>query len=155
MISRRFLLKGALVSGMTLSVLSLGISFPKQVWAAWNKKAFTSKKMDEALEAFLGTNKMTASDKIVIGAPNIAENGAVVPITVDSSIDGLESISIFVKNNPTPLIASFTIFAGSSAKVSTRIKMAKTSDLYAVVKANGKLYEAHKEIKVTIGGCGG
>lgn len=155
MISRRLLIKGAFVSGVTLSVMSAAAALPTQLWAAWNKSAFTAKKMDEAIMAHLGSTKMTIETKIKIKAPNIAENGAVVPISVTAEIPGIESISIFVKNNPTPLIASFMIPEGTKPMVSTRIKMAKTSDLYAVVKANGKLLENHKEIKVTIGGCGG
>jgi len=97
----------------------------------------------------------TDSSHVSIKAPDIAENGAVVPITVKTDIAGAESVSIIVLNNPNPLVASFDLTPSSGGLVSTRIKMGKTSDVTAVVKAGGKLYSATKEVKVTIGGCGG
>lgn len=150
-ISRRMFAKGMIATGVMLSFAS---SMPKMVSAAWNKSAFGSNDMDKAMKEFFGTTDAEASDKIKITAPNIAENGAVVPVSVSSEIAGAESITIFVENNPTPLIGSFMLHS-SKQDISTRIKMAKTSNLYAVVKANGKLFKAHQEVKVTIGGCGG
>ncbi|NIA01263.1 MAG: thiosulfate oxidation carrier protein SoxY, partial [Planctomycetia bacterium] len=84
-----------------------------------------------------------------------AENGAVVPVSVTTSIDGVESISILAEKNAAPMTASFVLGAGTEGFVSTRIKMGKTSSIIAVVKAGGKLYSTGKEVKVTIGGCGG
>jgi len=102
-----------------------------------------------------GGDKMETSDAIKIKAPDIAENGAVVPVTVSSSIANIESISILVSHNATPLVASFDLDKEADAFVSTRIKMGKTSDVVAVAKVGDKLYRASKEVKVTIGGCGG
>ena len=78
-----------------------------------------------------------------------------MPISVATSLEGAESISVLVEENPQPLVASFDLTPGTMADVSTRIKMGKTSNVIAVVKANGKLYSTSKEVKVTIGGCGG
>jgi len=150
-ISRRIFTKGLLAAGALLTVVG---SLPKSLMAAWDKSAFEAKKLQDAMNAYYGSEVTEASDKIKITAPNIAENGAVVPVSISSNIDGAESITLFVENNPHPLIASF-ILHRASQNVSTRIKMAKTSNVFAVVKAKGRLYEAHQEIKVTIGGCGG
>jgi sulfur-oxidizing protein SoxY len=95
------------------------------------------------------------SKDITITAPDIAENGAVVPVAVASAIPKTESISILIEKNPNPLAASFTIPAGTEPSVGTRVKMGQTSNVYAVVKADGKFYMSGKEIKVTLGGCGG
>ncbi|MET0094148.1 MAG: thiosulfate oxidation carrier protein SoxY, partial [Sedimenticola sp.] len=109
----------------------------------------------DALNALLGSSDMADSGDIKIKAPDIAENGAVVPITVSTGMAGVESISIIAANNPVPLVASFNMGEGAQGFVSTRIKMGKTGDVVAVVKAGGKLLSNRKEVKVTIGGCGG
>jgi sulfur-oxidizing protein SoxY len=119
-----------------------------------SQKAFDGKSLKDAFEA-MGAGSPASSADIVMKAPEIAENGAVVPIGVESKIPGTESIAVLIANNPTPLAASFEIPSGTSPEVSTRVKMAKTSDVYALVKAQGKYYVAKKEIKITIGGCGG
>lgn len=118
------------------------------------KAAFEMKSVPEALKA-LGAQSPAASDAIVIKAPEIAENGAVVPVAVESRLPGTESIALLIEKNPTPLAASFAIPAGTEASVSTRVKMGQSSDVYALVKAEGKFYLAKKEIKITLGGCGG
>ena len=125
-------------------------------WAAeWNKAAFDLKTLPEALRA-LGAQDAGASDAIVITAPEIAENGAVVPVAVASRLPGTQSIALLIEKNPQPLAASFAIPEGTEASVSTRVKMAETSDVHAVVKtADGKTYAVKKEIKITLGGCGG
>jgi sulfur-oxidizing protein SoxY len=149
---RRILLKG----GLAVSALgATALLAPRAVLAAWPDKAFRAKKLPEALNALAGTDQVTASGDIKIKAPDIAENGAVVPITVSTDIDGIESISIVAVNNPSPLIASFNLGEGAIGFVSTRIKMGKSGDVVAVVKAGGKLFSAKKGVKVTIGGCGG
>ena len=102
----------------------------------------------------MGGTDTTAGD-IAIKAPDIAENGAVVPVTVSTGISGVESISIFAEKNANPLTSSYILGSSTEAFVSTRVKMGKTSNVIAVVKAGGKLYSAEKEVKVTIGGCGG
>jgi sulfur-oxidizing protein SoxY len=149
------MLKGTLAAGAVGVAVSAGLLTPRTVMAAWPKEAFESKDMNTALSASMGSADMTDSDKIKLKAPDIAENGAVVPVTVTSGIDGTSSIGIIVANNATPLTATFNLGATTEGYVSTRIKMGKTSDVIAVVKAGGKLYSAKKEVKVTIGGCGG
>ncbi len=136
-------------------VLGAVLAAPKVLLAAWSESAFNAKTEDEAMSALLGETGATASDKVTLKAPDIAENGAVVPIKVASSLDNVESISIFVSKNPSPLAASFDIPEGTEAKVAVRIRMGKSSQVTAVVKAGGKLYSASTEVKVTIGGCGG
>ena len=130
--------------------------FLPQAWAQqWNKAAFDMKTLPEALRA-LGAQGAGTSDAIVITAPEIAENGAVVPVAVTSRLPGTQSIALLVEKNPNPLTASFTIPEGTEPSVSTRVKMAETSDVHAVVKtADGKAYAVKKEIKITLGGCGG
>ncbi len=149
---RRILLK----SGLAVTALgSAALLLPKAVLAAWPEKAFHAKKLPEALTALVGSDSLTESGDIKIKAPDIAENGAVVPITVSTDMDGVESIAIVAVNNPSPLIANFVLGEGALGFVSTRIKMGKSGDVVAVVKAGGKLYSAKKGVKVTIGGCGG
>ncbi len=121
---------------------------------ARDQKVFDAKTIDEAFAA-MGAGKPEASDGVTIVAPDIAENGAVVPVGVTSSLDKIESISILVEKNPNMVAANFLLPEGTMADVQTRIKMGQTSDVYAVVKADGKYFMAKKEIKVTLGGCGG
>ena len=146
--NRRVLLKGTFAAGATGIAISAGLLTPKAVLAAWPKAAFEA-------EASMGSSSATESADIKLKAPDIAENGAVVPITVTSEIANTEAISVIVAENGTPLAATFNLGATTSGFVSTRIKMGKTSDVTAVVKAGGKLYSTSKNVKVTIGGCGG
>ncbi len=152
---RRTLLKGTLAAGAAGIAASVGLLTPKAVLAAWPKAAFESKSVDAALSAALGSSSTSESGKIKLKAPDIAENGAVVPITVTSGISGTESISVLVAKNNQPLAANFKLGGDTEGYVSTRIKMGKTSDVVAVVKAGGKLFSTKKQVKVTIGGCGG
>jgi sulfur-oxidizing protein SoxY len=122
---------------------------------AYNAAAFEARDVSGALTASLGSDQHTASDAIKLKAPDIAENGAVVPVTVSSSLSNVEAISIIASANPVPLTSIYQLSSVSEAFVSTRIKMIKTADVIAVIKADGKLYSATKEVKVTIGGCGG
>jgi sulfur-oxidizing protein SoxY len=152
---RRIFLKGSIALSVLGTAIGTGLLTPRAVLAAWPADAFAAKKVPDAMKALAGSDQMSDSSEIKIKAPDIAENGAVVPVTVSSGIDGIESISIIAVNNPAPLIASFNLGEGAEGFVSTRIKMGKTGDVVAVVKAGGKLYSAKKEVKVTIGGCGG
>ncbi len=149
---RRLILKTLMQGGVALGAL---VAAPGAALAAWMESAFKAKDMGEAMKNLLGSTDAQESDKVRLETPAIAENGAVVPIKVSSSLPNVESISIFVKNNPTPLVASFEIPEGTAPKVAVRIRMGKTSPVTAVVKAGGKLYSTTKETKVTIGGCGG
>lgn len=151
---RRTFLKGTVASGMLGVAASAGLLAPRMVMAAWPESAFGAKNIDDGLNALLGSSSLSASDDIKIKAPDIAENGAVVPITVSTGM-AAESISILIAKNPSPLACSYALGAGTIGFVSTRVKMGKTSDLIAVVKSGGKLYSAKKTVKVTIGGCGG
>jgi len=152
---RRILLKGSLAAGTVGVAVSAGLLTPRMVLAAWPEAAFGAKSVDDALSALVGTNSHEASEDIKIKAPDIAENGAVVPVTVESSIEGIDSISIIAAGNATPLVASFQLGEGAVGFVSTRIKMGKTANVIAAVKAGDKVFSAAKEVKVTIGGCGG
>ncbi len=150
--------RDTLKAGGGLSVFGLlvaaGMIRPALAQAAWNKEAFDAKSLDVAFGA-IGAGKPAESAEIAITAPDIAENGAVVPVGVVSNLPGTEQIAIMIEKNPNMLAASFTIPAGTMAEVQTRVKMGQTSDVYAVVKADGKFYMAKKEVKVTLGGCGG
>ena len=152
---RRIFLKGTLATGAIGMAVSAGLITPRTVLAAWPKAAFDATSVDAAVSGLFSSSTMTNSDKIKIKAPDIAENGAVVPISVESDLPNAESISIIADKNSTPLIASFMLGKGAEPFVATRIKMGKTGNIIAVVKADGKLYSASKEVKVTIGGCGG
>ena len=152
---RRIFLKGSLATGAIGVAVSAGLITPRMVLAAWPKAAFDAKSVDEAVSNLFGSSTLASSDKIKIKAPDIAENGAVVPISIEAGMEGVESISIIADKNATPLTSSFVLGKGTEAFVATRIKMGKTGNVIAVVKADGKLYSASKEVKVTIGGCGG
>jgi sulfur-oxidizing protein SoxY len=152
---RRIFLKRSLAAGSVGIAAATGLLAPQQVLAAWNKTAFESKDLADGLKALLGSSDMTESGEIKVKAPDIAENGAVVPVTIETDMTGVESIAVIASNNPVPLLANFVLGPGALGFVSTRIKMGKTGDVIGVVKAGGKLYSAKKEVKVTIGGCGG
>lgn len=152
---RRIFLKRSLAASAVGIAAGAGLLAPQQILAAWNKAAFEAKELPDALNALLGSSSHAESGDISVKAPDIAENGAVVPVTVSTSIADAESIAVIASNNPVPLVANFVLGTGASGFASTRIKMGKTGDVIAVVKAGGKLYSAKKEVKVTIGGCGG
>ncbi len=152
---RRTFLKGTMAAGAVSAAIGVGLLTPRMVLAAWPSAAFNAESVDAALNELLGSQQMEESDKIDIRAPDIAENGAVVPVTVTTDIANPESISIIARQNASPMVASFVLGSSTEGFVSTRIKLGKTSDVVAVVKANGKLYSTSKEVKVTIGGCGG
>lgn len=153
--TRRKFLKSSAVTGAVVAGIGAGILAPRNAMAAWSKTAFDAADVNAALTGSYGSTDMTDSGDIEIKAPDIAENGAVVPVSVSSKIAGTESISILLPGNNTPLAATFTLGSRTEGFVSTRVKMSKTSNVIAVIKANGKLYSAKKEVKVTIGGCGG
>lgn len=141
---------GALALAGAAGLVKSGEALAQQ----WNKAAFESKSLNDAVKA-LGGSAPAESKDIQIQAPDIAENGAVVQIMVSSNIPKTQSIAILIEKNPNILSASFDIPEGTESFVSTRVKMAETSKMYAVVKADGKYFYTAKEIKVTLGGCGG
>ena len=156
--TRRLILQGAAsVALVGLGNLGLALGF-SPAFAAANDKypedAFKQKDEADAIKALYGKTA-EASDKVKLDAPEIAENGAVVPISVTTTLADVTSISFLVSENPNALAASYKIPAGTVPSVANRLKMAKTSNVIAIVEAGGKLYSATKEVKVTVGGCGG
>jgi sulfur-oxidizing protein SoxY len=154
--TRRLILKGAAsVALIGLGNLPFGFA---PAFAAANDKypedAFKQKSDADAIKALYGKTA-EPSDKVKMDAPEIAENGAVVPISVSSTLDNVTSISILVAENPNALAASYRIPEGTLPSVANRLKMAKTTNVIAIVEAGGKLYSTTKEVKVTVGGCGG
>jgi sulfur-oxidizing protein SoxY len=131
---------------------------PTPALAAANDKypedAFKQKSDADAIKSLYGKTP-EPSDKVKMDAPEIAENGAVVPISVTTSLADVTSISILIAENPNALAASYKIPAGTMPSVANRLKMAKTTNVIAIVEAGGKLYSTTKEVKVTVGGCGG
>ena len=152
---RRTFLKGSLATGTVAVAVSAGLLSPRLVLAAWPKAAFEAKSVQAGLSSLLGSDTTTPSTDINIKAPDIAENGAVVPVTVSTGLPNVESIAVFVEKNTAPLAGNFVLGERAKGYVSTRLKMRKTSNVIAVVKSGGKLLSARKEVKVTIGGCGG
>jgi sulfur-oxidizing protein SoxY len=153
---RRLILQGAAaVALIGLGNIPFGLL---PAFAAANDKypedAFKQKSDADAIKLLYGRTA-EATDKIKLDAPEIAENGAVVPVSVSTTLADVTSISILVSENPNALIASYRIPAGTLPVIANRIKMAKTSNVIVVVEAGGKLYSATKEVKVTVGGCGG
>ena len=144
--------------GLTLAVLlgAAGWLRPGAAAAqAWNKGAFEAHALDETVKALGGSTPVQSKDVVFVATPDIAENGAVVPVSIVSHVPGTESIAILIEKNPNMLAAVFDVPQGTEPALSTRVKMAQTSNVYALVKADGKYYVAAKEIKVTLGGCGG
>ena len=127
-------------------------------FAAANDKypedAFQQKDAREAIKLLYGRTA-EPSDKVKLDAPEIAENGAVVPIAVTTTLTEVTSVSFLVPENPNVLAAYYRILPGTMPNVANRLKMAKTSNVIVLVEAGGKLYSATKEVKVTVGGCGG
>ena len=147
-------------SGMAVLALAVaaglvkpGRAFAQQ--ATWNKAAFDTKSLADAVKALGGSTPTESKDIQFINTPDIAENGAVVPFTIQSKIPHTQQIALLVEKNPNILAANFTIPEGTEPWINTRAKMGQTSNVIALVKADGKYYYAAKEVKVTLGGCGG
>lgn len=152
---RRQLLKGAGAASALGVAVAAGLLKPAAAWAApQSQAAFEARDVANVLEA-IGASDAVPSAQITIKAPDIAENGAIVPVEVTSAIPGTESIAILAEHNDLPLVAYFELMNGAEGFVSTRIKLAGTSDVRAVVKAGGKVYTAAKAVQVAAGGCGG
>lgn len=146
-LQRRALIRSLFTAAAVLAV-------PRWLLAARPDAAFDADNSDTVVKD-LFDGSITESDQITLKVPDIAENGAVVPVTVSTTLADVESISILVENNPTPLVAMFELSPQSIPDVSVRMKMGESSMVRTVVKSGGKLYSASKEVKVTIGGCGG
>jgi sulfur-oxidizing protein SoxY len=148
---RKTLKQSALVAGL---LASTGL-FPQYALAAYNKTAFDSKSLADVMKA-LGASAPTESKDVGITGPDIAENGAVVPIGVSTTLAGVKHLLVVVEKNPSALVALFNPTDGVETNIATRTKMGQSSDVYAIAVMNdGKALYAKKEIKVTLGGCGG
>jgi len=146
-LQRRALIRSLLTAAAVLAV-------PRWLFAARPDAAFNADNSETVVKD-LFDGPITESDQITLKVPDIAENGAVVPVTVSTDLADVESISVMVENNPTPLVALFELSPQSIPDISIRMKMGESSVVRTVVKAGGKFYSASKEVKVTIGGCGG
>lgn len=153
-IKRRSFMKGMVAIGATMTAVGSGLLRSGEVLAAANDP-FEAENVKDALQGLFGTDAIESSDKIKLNVPDVAENGAVVPVTVSTDMQNVESIAILADENVTPLVATFALEPRAVAYAGVRIKMAKTSNVVAVVKANGKLFKTQRAVKVTIGGCGG
>ena len=151
---RRKVLKGSGGAAVLGLAMAAGLFRPGSAWADWNKAAFDTKSLNDAVKALGGASAAESKD-ITITSPDIAENGAVVPFTISSKLPKTEQLALLVEKNPSILAASFNIPDGTEPWVNTRVKMGQTSNVIALVKADGKFYYASKEVKVTLGGCGG
>ena len=152
---RDFVKKASGGLGLLGALLAAGLLRPEEVRAEeWNSSAFEGKKLDEVIRSLGGAGAQESADIAMI-APEIAENGAVVPIQIVSSLQATQAIAIAIEKNPRLLAACFEIPKGTLPDIQTRVKMAETCKVYALVKADGSFYYASKEIKITAGGCGG
>jgi sulfur-oxidizing protein SoxY len=137
-----------------LGALLAALAKPLSALAAWNKEAFGAKSAPDALKS-LGAGNAAPSGELTIEAPEIAENGAVVPIEIQSNIPGTTSLIVLIEKNPFPLAGKFDFSAGALPFVKLNVKIGESSDVRVIAEAAGKHYVATREIKVTIGGCGG
>ena len=154
-LKRRIILKATMAGGTLALAAGANLLTPSSVLAAWPADAFAAKKMDAAMNILSGANQPTESKDINVVVPDIAENGAVVSVKVSTTLPNVENISLYVPVNTFPLSASYNLSNQMEADISGRIKLAKTTDVIAVVKSNSKLFTAKKAVKVTLGGCGG
>jgi sulfur-oxidizing protein SoxY len=142
-------------SAAVVAALAAAGLLPAHAQAAWNKAAFEAKSLDDALKA-LGAAKPVESKDIQLTAPDIAENGAVVPLAASTSLPDVKQIVFLIEKNPTTMAGSFEFTDAVETSVSTRVKMAQTSNVFAVaLLGDGRALFAKKEVKVTLGGCGG
>ncbi len=155
-LSRRELIRRGGTLGAFVVVLAAGVGRTGRAIAAavWNQNAFSAKSVDEVVKALGGTSASESTD-ISMTLPEIAENGAVVPVVIESKLPNTRSISVLAEKNPSALSATFDIPEGTDAYVGTRIKVAATSTVYALVKTDGGFFVTGKQVKVTLGGCGG
>jgi sulfur-oxidizing protein SoxY len=153
--ARRIVLRSAGATGVLAAGLAAGLLKPERAIAAsWNKAAFDAKSAVDAMKD-IGAANTQESGEIVIEAPQIAENGAVVPIEIMSKVAGTTSLAVLVEKNPFPLVGQFHFMDGALPFVKVNVKMGESSIVRVVAEAGGKHYTATKEVKVTIGGCGG
>ncbi|MHB8347372.1 MAG: thiosulfate oxidation carrier protein SoxY [Acidiferrobacterales bacterium] len=155
-LTRRTFLKGSCAGGALALTAAVGLLRPARVLAAtWPAAAFEATTAQQALQSLYGTTQIPMDSRIHIRAPIQAENGAVVPIEVSTSLPKVESIAIVVDKNPSPLVTQVRFLNGAQGFFMARMKMGQTSPVRVIVKSDGHLYQATQSIKVTVGGCGG
>lgn len=157
--TRRVIVQGAIAGSLAgwglAAVAPLSPARAAADAATWPKDAFGQKTEADAIKTLFAGKTPEVSDKVNLDAPEIAENGAVVPISVSTTLPDVTSIAIMVSENPFPLAANYPIPSGTTPMVANRLKMAKTSKVIALVTSGDKVFSASKEVKVTVGGCGG
>ncbi len=151
---RRVFLKGTLAAGTVGVAVGAGLLAPSKLLAAWPSEAFAAEGLAAAMEAVTGSSDVADGD-VTLSAPEIAENGAVVPVSVESSLDNVTEMAVFVELNNQPLTAHYVLADGAHANVSGRIRMGESSNVIAAVKSGDTWYKTVQEVKVTVGGCGG
>ena len=152
---RRVILRSAGATGALAAALAAGLLKPQRVLAAtWDKSAFRQKDLTDALKS-IGADSAVASKEVVLDVPEIAENGAVVPVEITSRVPGTTSIAVVIDKNPFPLTSRFNFVEGALPYVKLNVKMGESSNIRVIAEAGGKHYVAMREVKVTIGGCGG
>lgn len=151
---RRKVLKTGAGAALLSALAAAGIIAPGMALAEWNRAAFEAKSLADALKAMGVTVPLSSKDAQLSG-PDIAENGAVVAVSVSTTLPNVSMVAILIEKNRNPLAVSFHLPDGTEADIKTRVKMAETSNVYALLKSDGKFFMVSKEIKVTLGGCGG
>ena len=153
-LQRREALKAGGGLGLFGLLAAAGLITPGQARAEWNKSAFDAKTIEETLKA-LGAGTPANSADVQLTAPDIAENGAVVPLAVASNLPGVKRLLVLVEKNPNALVAVFNVTPEVDVSFATRSKMGESSDVYAVaITTDGKAHYAKKAVTVTLGGCG-
>ena len=151
---RRSIIKGVLGAGLLPFLSGLAGLIPATAHARV-VEAFDAKTTKEAIDVLFKEAKPQESDKLKLIAPDIAENGTVVPLTIQSSLDNLESIAVFATENPRALVATYKFTPNSAPPLDLRVKLGKTQKVLIIAQAGGKLYSTSKQISVSVGGCGG
>ena len=142
-------------SATVLGLMATAGLLPSVAHAAWNSAAFEAKNLADLVKA-MGGNAPAESKDVTVTGPDIAENGAVVPLGASTALPGVKKMMILIEKNPSVLAAAFDVTDAVDANFNTRVKMGQSSDVYAVaLMADGKVLYAKKEVKVTLGGCGG
>jgi sulfur-oxidizing protein SoxY len=148
---RRWFLKGTLGAAAALTVPWL--MTPLRVWGTWPQQAFLSGDVNAALSALIGPVEIKPDQRVVLSAPDFAENGAVVRVGVATDIPGADSVILVSEPNPFPLIANFHLTPRSRGTINTRIRMGGDGDVVAIVRAGGRYYGARQHVRVAAGGC--
>lgn len=151
---RRLILKGGVAAGAVGLAVSVGLLVPRKVLASWPENIFMSESYDDVMKMVADGAPIEESPKVGLSMPDVAENGAQVPVEVETDIEGVERISLIVEKNPRPLAARFMLSPSCERFASIRLKVAESSAIIAAVHAGGKVYTAKKSVQVAIGGCG-